>query len=392
MSNVYIRGVGATTSLAETWASTAEQLANGACAIGPVQRFDVTGFPCTVAAEIYDTSEDRRMAFARRAAQSAWQEASVSAPSDRIGVFVGAESGRASFSTVLALASAAGKKRPFDHKRFGLEARALAKKIDPAVRSPAAVASRLAKEIGATGPVETISLACSSSAAAIVEAVRAIRLGTCDVALAGGVGADVDPMMMAGFGLLGILSPRGKSQPFDVRRDGFIIGEGSAFLVLSRFSNNAEVAVLGVGRSLDAHHLTAPDPQGRGATKAMQAALTDAGRPEVAYVQAHGTSTPLNDQIEARAISGLLGEVFVASVKGALGHWIAGAGALGVLCAYEAVKSGRLLPTAGLTNPDPQCAVKLIQSTAINKSIDAALANAFAFGGANSSIVVGRPQ
>lgn len=388
MTPIFIRGVGALSPLGATWDETANALAAGTCAIREVDRFDVADFPCRVAASVDgDHGDDRRLGFARHAALAAWRKADVSG---RAGVFVGAESGRASFSTVLALARAAGSRRPFDHARFGVEARRLAQRIDPRSRSPAAVASALAAEIGAEGPVETVSLACSSSAAAIVDAVRAIRLGECDVALAGGVGADVDPLMMAGFGLLGILSPRGVSRPFDVRRDGFVIGEGASFLVLSRERGDAPAAILGASRSMDAHHLTAPHPEGAGATRAMTAAIADAGAPSIGYVQAHGTSTTLNDAIEAKAIDDLLGEVPVASVKGALGHWIAGAGALGVLCAYEAVVNGRLLPTAGLEKPDSVCPGRHVIGEAVEANVEAALANAFAFGGANSAIVVGR--
>src|SRR6185295_11922875 len=150
-----------------------------------------------------------------------------------VGVFLGAESGRARFETVIALARAAGGGARFDHRAFGASARAMAERVDASVISPSAVASHLAGMLGAAGPVETICLACASGLAAIVEGARAIRLGQCDVALCGGVGADVDPLMLAGFGLLGILSARGISCPFDAHRDGFVIGEGAAMLVLA---------------------------------------------------------------------------------------------------------------------------------------------------------------
>ncbi|MEO7095493.1 MAG: beta-ketoacyl synthase N-terminal-like domain-containing protein, partial [Polyangiales bacterium] len=230
--------------------------------------------------------------------------------------------------------------------------------------------------------------------AAIVEAVRAIRLGGCDVALCGGVGADVDPLMLAGFGLLSILSARGISCPFDAHRDGFIIGEGAAMLVLSAERGDAQVELAGIGRSLDAHHLTAPEPDGDGAARAMIAALHDAGDPAIGYVQAHGTSTPLNDRIEVgaikRALGARVGAAHVSSSKGALGHWVAGAGALGALYAWQAVSAGVVLPTAGLEHPDPACDVAHVMGRALAKDVDAALANAFAFGGANSCLVLRR--
>jgi 3-oxoacyl-[acyl-carrier-protein] synthase II len=408
---VYVRGVGAYTPLGVTWPETVRELAAGRSAIGPITAFDATGFPCTVAAgmprraagegadaeraaETVAVEEDRRLPFARRAAREAWAMAgAVAGAPERIGVFVGAESGRGRFETVLGLSRAARSAGgAFDREKFAREARGFAARIDASVISPSAVASALAAEVGAAGPVETVSLACASGSAAIVEAARAIRLGEIDVALCGGVGADVDPLMVAGFGLLGILSARGVSCPFDVERDGFVVGEGAAMLVLSCERGDAACELAGWGRSLDAHHLTAPDPEGDGAARAMAAALRDAGVAGVEYVQAHGTSTPLNDRIEAAAIRRVLGDgvgrAHVSSSKGALGHWVAGAGALGALYAWEAVVHGVVLPTAGLAKPDPQCDVPHVVGAAIEKPVRAALASSFAFGGANSCLVI----
>ena len=415
MRRVFVRGVGVISPLGQTWPETREALESGRTAVAPITSFDVEGYPSRVAAcvpwPVDDApgfgaknakgdpkpqmfNQDRRLALARLAAEEAWMKARVDAPPERIGVFVGAESGRATYESVFALSRAAGGGARFDHAKFGQDARPLAAQIHSATVSPAAVASTLAGMIRAQGPVETISLACASGAAAIVEATRAIRLGLCDVALAGGVGADVDPFMLVGFGILGALSARGVSCPFDVRRDGFVVGEGAAMVVLSAERADASVEVAGVARSLDAHHLTAPDPTGDGATRAMRGALDDARRDRVDYVQAHGTSTPLNDAVEAAAIGRVLGQTLdqahVGAVKGALGHWIAGAGAVGFVCGYEAVSSGICLPTAGLVEPDRACSLPHIMGRAMRKNVSAALVNAFAFGGANASIVVAR--
>jgi 3-oxoacyl-[acyl-carrier-protein] synthase II len=390
---VFVRGVGAYTPFGD-WPATAAALARGASAIAPIAAFDATGFPCTVAAAIpgHGDDEDRRLAFARLAAADAWRMARV-APPARLGIFIGAESGRGRWRTVLGLARAArAADGNFDAAKFGREARAYAERIDSSVISPSAVASALARDFGATGPVETISLACASGSAAIVEATRAIRLGECDLALCGGVGADVDPLMIAGFGLLGILSARGVSCPFDVRRDGFVVGEGAAMLVLASERGDAACELAGVGRSLDAHHITAPAPDGDGAFRAMRAALAEAGEISVDYVQAHGTSTPLNDVIEVAAIRRALGafvkRAHVSSAKGALGHWVAGAGAIGALYAWHAIIAGEVLPTAGLVTPDPACDVEHAIGEAVRKPVRIALANSFAFGGANSCLVL----
>lgn len=393
----YVHGVGAITPLGNTWAESARTLAEGRSAVAPVAHFDPTGFPCSVGAAVperFGEAQDRRYELARRAAAAAWKSSNDVARRGRLGVFIGAESGRATFSTVLALARAAGGGRRFDHRQFGEKARALAPRIDSAAISPATVASRLAGEHGAEGPALTVSLACASGLAAIVEAVRALRAGDCDVALCGGVGADVDPMMLAGFGLLGILSAKGVSRPFDARRDGFVVGEGAALVVLSTEREGARAEVAGVARSLDAHHLTAPHPEGRGALQAMSAALADAGASEVQYVQAHGTSTPHNDAVEAAAIQRALGtgleRAHVGAVKGALGHWVAGAGALGFLCALEAVEHGICLPTANLERPGADCPLPHVMGQAVEKPVSAAMVNAFAFGGANASAVLRR--
>ena len=394
---VYIRGVGAITPLGESWSQSVVALANGRSAIGPVTVFDTTGFPCTVAAQItaaFEDSKDRRLSLARRAAREAWKMAGLSVESRRLGVFIGAESGRATFQTIKALSVAAGGQSHFDYASFGVNARPLASRIDPFGVSPASVASVLAKEFHAHGPAQTVSLACASGAVAIAEAARAIRQGVCDVALCGGVGADVDPLMLVGFGRISALSVRGISCPFDVRRDGFVVGEGAAFIVLSAERGGAEVELAGEGRSLDAYHLTAPDPLGKGAERAMRAALLASGGAQVDYVQAHGTSTPLNDTVESQAIGRVLGEglarAHVSSVKGALGHWIAGAGALGFLCGYEAIHSGTVFPTAGLAQPDSKCALPHVVGKALHKRVDVAMVNAFAFGGANCSLVLRR--
>jgi 3-oxoacyl-[acyl-carrier-protein] synthase II len=356
----------------------------GDCAVRPIDRFDATRFPCTVAAPVdaFLDAEDRRTPLLLAAA------ADLPVLPGRTGVFLGAESGRGRFDTLRQLVAAAG--RPFDAARFVVEARGLADRLSPAVVSPAAPAAALARARGATGPVETVSLACASGLAAIIEAVRAIAQGECDVALAGGVGADVDPLMLAGFGKLQALSGKGVSRPFDRRRDGFVVGEGAAVVLLAAApppGASRPVRVAGVGRSVDAVHLTMPDPSGSGATRAMAAALAEAGVDALDVVQAHGTSTPQNDAVEAEALARLGVPIgAVSSVKGALGHWIAGAGALGFVCAAEAVASGAVVPTSGLV--DAESDLPHVRTVGERRSVRTALVNAFAFGGANACAVL----
>lgn len=393
---VFVRGRGAVSSFSDAWPSTFQSLAEGHCAIRPVTRFDATGFPCTVAAAVdrHLNAPDRRLALARDAAREALEEASLLVDPRRLGVFVGAESGRAAFGTVLALARAAGGGPQFNAHSFAREALPLASRIEASAVSPATVASALAEEIHAEGPVQTLSMACVSGAAAIAEGARAIRMNQVDTVLCGGVGADVDPLMLAGFGHLGALSAVGVSRPFDTHRDGFVVGEGAAFLVLSAEPGPLEIELAGFGRSLDAYHLTAPDPEGDGMARAIETALKDSDVTCVDLIQAHGTSTPLNDALEARALRRVFGDALahipLSSVKGALGHWIAGAGALGALCAVESLHRGYMLPTAGLRHPDPELALDLVIGEARSGSFRTALVNAFAFGGANCSLVFRR--
>jgi 3-oxoacyl-[acyl-carrier-protein] synthase II len=403
MPSVYVRGIGAITALGSDWQHSLSALANGDSAIKTITNFDARDFPCTVAAAIPDslfqTTANRRLELAVQAAHEAWTQAALSdTAAERIGIFIGSEAGRAPFSTVLSLSQAAGGGTQFDHAQFALKARPFVSHLDAANTSPAAVASLLAELFQARGPVVTISLACASSAAAIAEATWAIRLGECDVALCGGVGADVDPLMLAGFGKLGALSARGISCPFDMRRDGFVVGEGAAMVVLANTRGNAQVEVVGEGRSLDAYHLTSPDPEGNGAILAMRSAFKQAqslrNLQKIDYVQAHGTSTPLNDAIEAKALQKVLGSQldnsYVSSVKGALGHWIAGAGALGFLCAHSAIADSIILPTANLQQVDSACALPHVIGKAIRLRCDSAMVNAFAFGGANCCLVLQR--
>jgi 3-oxoacyl-[acyl-carrier-protein] synthase II len=400
LRRAHIRGVGAFTPLGRTWPEAARRLAEGAVAVAPVARFDARGYPCSVAAEIAmnagEGEGDRRILYALSAAREAWRQASISVAPRRLGIFIGAESGRTTFGTLLRLVAAGGGGPRFDHGAFGSEAPKIAAEINALVASPSAVAAAIARDLGAEGPVQTISLACASGSAAIAEAARAIRLGVCDAAICGGVGADVDPLMFAAFGLLGALSSRGASRPFDARRDGFVLGEGAAMAVLSSNSAGAGAFVAGIGRTLDAHHLTAPDPAGDGAFRAMREALRDAGLGAVDYVQAHGTSTPLNDAVEAAALRRALGEALenasVSSVKGAMGHWIAGAGALGFLCAASAITTGVIAPTAGLDHPDVGCDLPHVMGSAIQKDVRSALVNSFGFGGANCSLVLQREE
>ena len=390
----WIRGVGVISALGRDWPTTARALAEGQSGIAPITRFDASGMPCDVASVIDEPcAGDRRIQLARRAVGEAWQMAKLDG-GPRIGVFAGAESGLACWSAAWDLSRAGGAGSKIDRAVFAAHPEAAIAWADPRRTSTAAVAWAIAQQVGASGPCRTIALACASGAAAIIEAVRALRAGTCDTAVCVGVGADVDPLMVAAFGRLGALSTRGRSIPFDRDRDGFVLGEGAAALVLSIERGDATVELAGGARSLDGGSLTAPDSDSDGARRAIASAIEDAGAPAIGYVAAHGTSTPAGDAAEALALRAVLGHDLggarVGAVKGALGHWVAGSGTLGTVTAWHAVARGELLPTIGTERVAADCALPHILGIVEHAQVDAALACSFGFGGANACVVVRR--
>jgi 3-oxoacyl-(acyl-carrier-protein) synthase len=344
------------------------------------------------------SATDRRTQLAQRAVAEAWAAARLDGArlegGARIGVFVGAESGLACWEAAWALSRAGGGAARLDRAAFAAHPDAVIAWADPRRTSTAAVAWAIARQVGARGPCRTIALACASGAAAILEAVRALAAGACDAAVCVGVGADVDPLMVAAFGRLGALSTRGRSVPFDHRRDGFVLGEGAAALVLSADRGDATVYVAGGARTFDGGKLTAPGPDGGAAQRAIAGAIDDAGRARIGYVAAHGTSTPSGDVAEAHALRTVLGADLggarVGAVKSALGHWIAGSGALGAVCAWHAVAHDQLLPTIGVERISDDCELPHVLHTAKTARIDAALACSFGFGGANACVVLRR--
>lgn len=273
-------------------------------------------------------------------------------------------------------------------------------------------AGRLSLSLGLMGPNHTASTACAAGAHAIGDAMRCIQYGDADVMLAGGAEACIDPLSMGGFCRLKALStgfndaPALSSRPFDARRDGFVMGEGAAVLVLEEsehaISRGANILceVKGYGLTGDAHHVTAPDPEGRGAERAMRMALERAGisPSAVDYVNAHSTSTPLGDEIEAKAIDRALirdeitskreTNLYVSSTKGATGHLLGAAGAIEALFAAKSIVEGIIPPTANLEDVcDPNVGFEYVPGKPQTSNIDVAMSNSFGFGGTNAALV-----
>ncbi len=381
---VVVTGIGMVTPLGvgveATWAGVLEAR-NG---VRRIQRFDPTGFPVTFAAEVPIAGEGATLkaALTDLAAREALEMSGVPGGA-RLGVCVGSEACRPPWGWLWRtdVPSAA-------------ELDALA---------PDAPTRRLVALAGAGGPRSTVSTACTSSSQALGEAMLRIQRGEVDAVLCGGVDALSEPLMVIGFSKLGALSSRNAapelaSRPFDLHRDGFVLGEGAGFLVLERESVALKrgaviLAVMeGYGCSCNAWRITDSPPDGRGAYAAMQLALGEAGlRPDqIGYVNAHGTSTQQNDTSESVALERLLGPVPVSSTKGMMGHLVAACGAVEAILCVLALRDQVMPGSRNLDEPDPGCRVNLVR-TATSARLDHTLTNAFGFGGSNASIIFGRP-
>jgi 3-oxoacyl-[acyl-carrier-protein] synthase II len=269
-------------------------------------------------------------------------------------------------------------------------------------------AAWVSMELGTKGPLTSQCTACAASNMALGEGMDAIRLGRADVMLCGGTEAPVTSIGIAGFSAMRALSrrnddPERASRPFEAHRDGFVMGEAGAIVVLEELEHararDAKIyaELLGYGISSDATHITEPDPSGENPARAIRMAFADGGiQPEqVGYINAHGTSTPLGDASETRVIKLALGqetarEVPISSTKGATGHTLGASGAVEAIFTVLAVNRGKLPPTINYEDPDPECDLDYIPNEARDAEIEIGVSNSFGFGGHNASIVIGR--
>ena len=259
-------------------------------------------------------------------------------------------------------------------------------------------AAGISMRLGWRGPSEVICTACAAGTHATAAAARLIASGRCDVAIGGGSEASMVPVALAAFANMTAMSTSGHSRPFDARRDGFVMTEGAAALVLEEWDRAvargatiyAELA--GAASTSDAHHITAPSPDGDGAVACMELALADAAitPAEVGHINAHGTSTPLNDLAEARAITKVFGEPgpLVTSTKGVTGHGLAAAGAIEAVAAVLTISHGTIPPTGGYEEPDPEITVRVVHGEPVVWEPSAVLSNSFGFGGHNGCLVL----
>ncbi len=416
---IVVTGIGCVTPLGNNPARLWENLLAGKSGVATTTVFDASSFPTKISAEVKNwTPEDdgldsaewaprsRHTRFAAGAANQAVRDSGVLAGVDptRFGVYLGAGEGQQDFmrfSKMMTIASAGGE---FSLKKF---VEAGLSELDPVAeleQEPNMPSGYLAAMFNAQGPNANCLTACAASSQAVGEATEIIRRGEADVMLSGGAHSMIHPFGVTGFNLLTALSerndePERASRPFDLHRDGFVLGEGAAMVVLEEYERakargaNIYGEIAGYGTTADAFRITDTHPEGRGAASCITMALSDAGLNQdgVQYINAHGTSTAVNDRVETMAIRKAFGEhadaIPVSSTKSMTGHLIAAAGATELIICLLAMKYGVVPPTINYETPDPQCDLDYVPNKARDHKVRAALSNSFGFGGQNIALI-----
>lgn len=407
-----VTGLGAVTPIGNTAPLFWENLVAGVSGVTRITQFDPSGLDVQIAAEVKDfdptTGMDRKMArrmsrfvhLACASAQEAVADAGIDFSTytpeemDRVSVVI--NTGGGGLEQVLEGTAVLAEKGPGQVSPFAI----------PAL-SGSMAACQVSMKYRITGPVMTQVAACASSVVAFIDGMRLINTGEVDVALVGGTEGSLLPIAFAALGNMQALSrrnddPTRASRPFDRDRDGFVFGEGAAVIVLESAEHAQKrgarilCEVAGGGMTADAFHISAPEPEGRGASMAMTKALrnADVAPDEVDYIVAHGTSTPLNDMTETKAIKSAFGaharKVAISSPKSMVGHLLGAAGAVSGLTAIGAIREGIIPPTTNLENPDPECDLDYVPNVARKKKVDIAIVNGFGFGGQNAVTVFRR--
>jgi len=407
---VVITGIGLVSSVGIGTDATWQALLAGTSGVDRITRFDVGAFAAQIAAEVrgFDPLQfiekkdvkkmDVFIQYAIAASQFAMDDSKLQITDENapgVGVFLG--SGIGGFQTIeqehIALLNGGPRRiSPFF--------------IPSAIINLAA--GQVSIRFGAKGPNLATCTACSASAHAIGESFEIIRRGDADAMIAGGSEAAITPMSVGGFASMRALStrnddPKSASRPFDAERDGFIIGEGAGVLILEELAHARRrgapiyAELVGYGASADAYHMTAPSEDADGARRAMTMALKKAGvaPADVDYINAHGTSTPLGDEIELGAVKRLFGdhayELSMSSTKSAIGHLLGAAGSVEAIFAILALRDGIVPPTLNLDNPSPSCDIDLVPKRAKERRVRYALSNSFGFGGTNASLIFAGP-
>jgi 3-oxoacyl-[acyl-carrier-protein] synthase II len=403
---VVVTGLGAVSPIGIGVEAFWEALKGGASGVTRITKFDPTGIDCQIAAEVkgfdplnwVEKKEARKMdafiQYAIAAAAMAVEGAALTVTEEnrnRVGVSIGTGMG--------------GIPLLLEEQKRMLERgpRRVSPFFIPAIITNLA-SGWISMIHGARGPNTCVSTACATGNHAIGDSLRIIERGEADAMIAGGTEAVIVPLTIAGFASMKALSTRNDeparaSRPFDKDRDGFVMGEGAGVLVLEALETAVKrgapilAELVGYGMSGDAHHITAPAPEGDGALRSMQAALQDRGvRPEeVDYINAHGTSTPYNDRNESQAIKRLFGghasRLAVSSTKSMTGHLLGAAGGIEAVATVLSLKHGLLAPTINYETPDPECDLDYVPNKAREAPIRVALSNSFGFGGTNATLI-----
>ncbi|MCZ6672661.1 MAG: beta-ketoacyl-ACP synthase II [Verrucomicrobia bacterium] len=406
-NHVVVTGMGVITSLGDTPEVFHSNLLNGVSGISLIDAFDTAEYPCKIGSELKDWDptrvmdikesrrNDRYTQLALYASIEAFKDSGIDMSQEdpyRVGVFVG---------------SGIGGMNTIENQSFTLFERG-PRRVSPFM-IPMLIANmgcaRVAIEIGAKGPNFGIVSACTTGTNSIGEALRHIRYGDADVMIAGGSEASITKLAYAGFCQMKAMStanddPEKASQPFNIGRDGFVMGEGAGVIVLESLEHaqkrgaNILCEVAGYGATCDAYHITAPDTSGKGLENAVRIALNDAGlQPEdVDYVNAHGTSTLYNDKIETLALKNAMGEdvarkVKISSTKSMTGHLLGAAGGIEAITCINIIRLGEIPPTINLNDPDPECDLDYVPNVKQSADVKVAISNNLGFGGHNGTLV-----
>ncbi len=402
---VVVTGLGALSPVGNTADEFWSSLLQGRSGVGPITKFDTDGYPTRIAGEVrdfdplnfVDKKDARRLdpylQYAVAASVLAVQDAALDTgkvDSSRFGVLIG--SGIGGITTLLDSHRNLLEKGPDRVSPFFIPMLIIN-------MSSGLVSMRF----GAKGPNSSVVTACATGNHAIGDSFKIMQRGDADVMIAGGAEAIIVPLTIAGFCAMKAMSTRNDEptkamRPFDATRDGFVCGEGAGIVVLETLEHalarDAKIyaEIVGYGMTGDAHHLTAPDPEGDGAARAMTAAIRDAGLEPTAvgYINAHGTSTPYNDKFETLAIKRVFGEharrLAVSSTKSMTGHLLGAAGGVEAIATVLALHHGVLPPTINYETPDPECDLDYIPNQARKQNVEVAISNAFGFGGTNATL------
>jgi 3-oxoacyl-[acyl-carrier-protein] synthase II len=424
MRRIVVTGMGMVTPLGRNLESTWSALQEGRSGVGPITLFDASTFPTRIAAEakrfaLGDYIDDagrwqehcRNTQFAIAAARMAIDNSGLETyerlDRSRFGVYLGSGEGQQDFPRFVDLVHRTTRHGRVDTAAFTKLGIHALHPIKEAEQEPGTPAGHLASLFGARGPNANCLTACAASSQAIGEAVEILRRGDADVMLSGGTHSMIHPFGVTGFNLLTALStrndePERASRPFDRDRDGFILGEGAGMLVLEELEHarargaTIHGEVVGYGSTADAFRITDSHDEGRGAIACMREALADAriDPEDIDYVNAHGTSTAVNDSVETLAIKRAFGEnayrVPISSTKSMMGHLIAAAGSVEAIICLLSIRDGVLPPTINLDHADPDCDLDYVPHTARRKAVDVALSNSFGFGGQNITLILRR--